>query len=88
MTHSLRSGQQTWSAAHEPWVPGPVQNLPGLTGVRQCLASGQQYSVAAHGEVHGAPGVTQTLVSGQHTSPVPQACAEQSGAEQSGASHR
>ena len=58
-------------------MPGPVQNLPGVTGVRQCLASGQQNSVARHGEMQAAPGVTQTLVSGQQTSPLPQACTEQ-----------
>jgi len=63
-------------------VPGPVQNLPGviMTGVRQCLASGQQNSVARHGEMQAAPGVTQTFVSGQQTSPLPQAYAEQRGA--------
>ena len=74
VTHSLRSGQQTSPEPHDPWVPGPVQKVPGLTGVRQCFASGQQYSVsAAQGDVQAAPGVTQTLVSGQHTSPVPHA---------------
>ena len=76
MTHSLRSGQQTSSNQHDPWVPGSrsVQKVPGSTGVKQCLAYGEQYSVsAAQGDVQAAPSVTQTLVSGQHTSPVPHA---------------
>jgi|SouAtlMetagenome_1021521.scaffolds.fasta_scaffold20967_2 hypothetical protein len=45
---------------------------PGFVSVRQCLAAGQQNSVALHaaGGVHAAPGVTQSLVRGQQTSPV------------------
>ena len=35
VTHS----RVTWSAAHEACMPPPVRNVPGLTGVRQCLAS-------------------------------------------------
>jgi hypothetical protein len=57
-------GQQTWEAAQEPWVPGPVQNLPGDTGVRQCLASGQQYEPRSlQGETQGEPARTDYGVS-------------------------
>lgn len=74
-THSLVNGQHTSVAlAHGDLAP---QKTPGLVGVRQCLASGQQYSVAAHCGVgtHALPGVTQILVRGQQTSPAEHAFA-------------
>ena len=71
LTHSLVTGQQTSPAAQEPFVDGS-QNVPALTGVRQCLASGQQYDVFGQtlGGVHAGPTWTHILVSGQQVSPV------------------
>jgi hypothetical protein len=69
VTHSLTTGQHVWPLGH-----GAVaeHKKPGFVSVRQCLAAGQQNSVALHaaGGVHAAPGVTQSLVRGQQTSPV------------------
>ena len=48
-------------------MPGPVQKTPGLTGLRQCFASGQQNDPASHVDLHGAPAATQIFVSGQQT---------------------
>lgn len=48
--------------------------FPGLAGVRHFLAAGQQYE-SAQGETQSAPGVTQILVNGQQTWPVPHAVA-------------
>ena len=43
----------------------PVQRVTGFTGVRQCLASGQQYESSAQGVTHSAPTSTHNLVRGQ-----------------------
>ena len=68
-THSFVRGQHTSVELAHLWVAS--QNTPGAVGVKQCLASGQQYSVALHCGVgaHTAPTATQILVRGQHTSP-------------------
>ena len=46
-------------------IAWPVQRVPGFTGVRQCLASGQQYESSAQGVTHSAPTSTHNLVRGQ-----------------------
>eukprot|EP01048_Picozoa_sp_COSAG05_P006997 COSAG05_NODE_478_length_9434_cov_5.178897_3_plen_177_part_00 len=54
------------------------QRVPALMGVMHLRASGQQYEpsseipCAGHGDLQDAPGFTQSLVSGQHTSPASQ----------------
>tara|TARA_A100001015_G_scaffold284982_1_gene352039 strand:+ start:277 stop:531 length:255 start_codon:yes stop_codon:yes gene_type:complete len=47
------------------------QNTPGLVGVRQCNASGQQYSSSlSQVDLQSTPeGSTQIFVKGQQTSP-------------------
>jgi len=68
-TQSLVIGQQIALLPQTPFAAGS-QKCPGLVGFRQCSASGQQYeSLPLHGDVHGAPGTTQILVSGQQTWP-------------------
>ena len=72
-TQSLVSGQHTSLLLQ---LDASVQKTPGLVGLRQALASGQQYvPESAQGVWQSAPGLTQILVSGQHTSPSPHAVA-------------
>jgi hypothetical protein len=49
--------------------------VPGLTGVKQCNASGQQYDVAGQTAVgaQASPTTTHSFVSGQQTSEAEQA---------------
>ena len=68
-THSIVMGQHTWFVAQLPCVPGPVQKCPGLTGVKQCSASGQQYDRRSeHVVVHGPLSFTHSFVRGQQSS--------------------
>jgi len=70
-THIFVTGQHT-----SPFLQSPsaLQKTPGLVGLRHFFASGQQYvPLSAHGVLQGLPGITQILVSGQHTWPFPHA---------------
>jgi hypothetical protein len=72
-THIFVTGQHTSPLSPHASLSFGLQNTPGFTGVKQCFASGQQYSSTPHGVSHGFPGLTQIFVNGQHTSPFAQA---------------
>ena len=70
-TQSFVNGQHTSPLLQESLFVGS-QNTPGFVGVRQCSASGQQYSsLLSHVDLQATPlGFTQIFVSGQQTSPL------------------
>merc|ERR1719199_1014144 len=66
-TQSLVSGQQVVNPSLLPLQIVAFFAQEVLDGVRQCFASGQQYSlVLLQGDVQLSPALTQSAVTGQH----------------------
>ena len=71
VTHCLINGQQICPLSHAAVAVGSHM-VPGATGVRHFLASGQQNSEDVHVAtgVHGWEAVTHSLVNGQQICPL------------------